>query len=138
MRLQAEAVFRPRGDMGRFIEAKVTPAVLAATTKALELIKDTAQSIVPVDTGALRESIEVEIRETGKTVVGVVGPNVPYALYVEFGTGIAGAASAGAGAGPYSTSWPGMPAQPYMRPAVDENEKKIKDLYIGEIGMRLR
>jgi hypothetical protein len=43
----------------------------------------------------------------------------PHAAYVEFGTGQRGAASAGAGNGPYSETWPGMPAQPYLRPALD-------------------
>jgi phage gpG-like protein len=55
--------------------------------------------LAPVDTGALKESIATEIDESGKTIIGRVGPNVPYAAFVEFGTGIAGAGSAGAGEG---------------------------------------
>lgn len=40
----------------------------------------------------------------------------PHAAYVEFGTGIRGAAT-GRFAGGYDGEWPGMEAQPYMYPA---------------------
>ena len=90
-----------------------------------------------MDTGALRESITVELSE-GATVVGTVGPHVDYAAYVEFGTGIAGANSPGAGAGPYNPNWPGMPAQPYMRPAFDEVKPTILDLFSSQIATALK
>ncbi len=133
MRLQATATFRPRSDLGRFVESRITPAVRASVAASCKLIQDAAQRIVPVDTGALRESITVEIDDSGKTVRGVVGPHTHYAAYVEFGTGIAGAASPGAGSGPYNPKWPGMPAQPYMRPALDENKSVILDVFRSEI-----
>jgi len=40
----------------------------------------------------------------------------PHAAYVEFGTGVRGAAT-GAYDGGYDADWPGMVAQPYMFPA---------------------
>ena len=40
----------------------------------------------PVDTGRLRASITPEVRMDGNDVVGVVGSNVFYAPFVEFGT----------------------------------------------------
>ena len=138
MRLQATAQFKPRGDLGRYVEVHITPAVRNAVEKSLKLIEVSAKAKAPVDTGALRDSITSSIDESGKTIVGQVGPHVHYAAYLEFGTGIAGAASAGAGEGPYSSSWPGMPAIPYMRPALDENTAAIKELSRGEIALALR
>jgi HK97 gp10 family phage protein len=127
--IRATATFRPRSDLGRFVEARVTPAVRMGVQESLELIRDRAKELCPVDTGALQASITIDpLEEPGKTVVGRVGPHTDYDVYVEFGTGIAGASSAGAGPGPYSPTWPGMIAQPYMRPAIDESREKIKDI----------
>lgn len=133
MGLSARVQFTPRSDSGRFVEAYITPGVTASVQASCQLIQDRAQEIVPVDTGALRESITTEIDTSGKTVVGAVAPHTDYAAYVEFGTGIRGASSPGAGAGPYSSTWPGMPAQPYMRPALDESRDSILDLFRANI-----
>jgi HK97 gp10 family phage protein len=137
MKLQATATYKPRGDLGRWIEANVTPAILSAMKDSVVLIQESAKALCPVDTGALRESITTEV-EVGKTVVGRVGPHMPYAGYVEFGTGIRGAASPGAGEGPYSESWPGQPAQPFLRPSLDQNRKAVEELFRGEIAIALR
>lgn len=98
------------------------------------MIEERAKELCPVDTGALRDSISTAVEDLEKTIRGTVGPHMPYAGYVEFGTGIAGAASAGAGEGPYSPTWPGMPAQPYMRPAFDEKRPEIEELFRSNIG----
>ncbi len=99
------------------------------------MIQQTAQGYVPVDTGNLRESITVSVEETGSTVVGRVSTDVEYAAYVEYGTGMRGMESAGAGAGPYNPNWPGMPAQPYMRPALDEARGAIKEIFASNISL---
>jgi HK97 gp10 family phage protein len=135
MRMHATAIFRPRGDAGRFIETKATPAVKAAVFASCKLIEGAAKAMCPVDTGTLQASITTVIDDSGKTVIGRVGPHTHYAAYVEFGTGIAGSSSPGAGEGPYSMSWPGMPAQPYMRPALDENREAVYGLFRKEIGL---
>ncbi len=137
MSLSARAQFTPRGDLGRFVEVKITPAVVAAVTASCKLIEETAKGYCPVETGALRDSITSSVDDSGKTVVGSVSPNMPYAAYVEFGTGIAGSESAGAGAGPYSETWPGMAAQPYMRPALDESREAVLDLFRSNISLAL-
>lgn len=99
---------------------RVVPALVGAVTEAAEAVAEEAQAIVPVDTGELRDSIGIgPVALIGNAVQGSVQATSPHAAYVEFGTGQRGAASAGAGAGPYSESWPGMPAQPYLRPALD-------------------
>lgn len=137
MSLSARAQFTPRGDLGRFVETRVTPAVVASVQAACQLIEDRAKELAPVDTGALRDSITTTIDDSGKTVVGWVQPNVPYSVFVEYGTGIRGAESAGAGAGPYSSTWPGMVAQPYMRPALDESRGAVLDLFRSNISLAL-
>jgi HK97 gp10 family phage protein len=138
MRLQATATWKPRSDLGRYVETHVTPAVRASVLASVRVIEQAAKAIVPVDTGALRESITSDVDDSGRTIVGRVGPHTHYAAYVEFGTGIAGAASAGHGAGPYSPTWAGMPAQPYMRPALDEHRAGIAYLFRREIALALR
>lgn len=127
--IRATAIFRPRNSLGRFVDAVVSPAVEASVEAACDLIMTSAKLYCPVDTGNLQDSIKVEVVNTGSTVKGSVSTDVSYAPYVEFGTGQRGAASPGAGEGPYSGSWPGMPAQPFIRPALDENRAPIADLF---------
>ncbi len=138
MRLYAKATYRPRMSSGQFMDAVITPGSRAAVQAVCSTIQQRAQELCPVDTGALRESITVEIDDSGKTVVGTVGPHEDYAAYVEFGTGVAGASSPGAGAGPYNPNWPGMPAQPYMRPAFDETKPQVLDMFRSQIATQLK
>jgi HK97 gp10 family phage protein len=132
--LHATATYTPRGDMGRFIAERITPAVLAATTEAAQVVLVEAQAIVPVDTGALKESGRVVTRETEGAAIADVVFEQPYAAYVEYGTGRAGEASEGAGPYPYDQDWAGMPAQPYLRPALDTARQEM----LGIFALRLR
>ncbi len=133
--ISARAQFTPRGWLGRFIPAVVTPAVRASVQAGLDLVKTTAQGYCPVDTGALRDSITTEIVETGSTIVGKVGPTMYYASWVEYGTGRLGDPSA-----PYAhvESWPGMIARPYFRPAFDESKEAIQELFKGTLSTALK
>jgi HK97 gp10 family phage protein len=128
--ISARAQFTPRGDLGQFVSVKVKPGVQASVDAALQLIQQAAQIHCPVDTGALRDSITAESQETGSTIVGNVGPHMPYADYVEYGTGQKGDPTAPY---PHVASWPGMVAQPYMRPALDESKGAILDLFRSNI-----
>ena len=58
--------------------------VSKALEKACFIVENTAKALVPVDTGNLRNSITHEVYGNE----GVVGTNVEYAPYVEFGTGL--------------------------------------------------
>lgn len=133
MSLSARVKFTPRNDLGRFVETRVTPAVTASVEAAVDLIYDRSQELVPVDTGELKASGVKAVNDTGKTVVGSVSYAADHADYVEFGTGIRGASSPGAGLGPYNENWPGMAAQPYLRPAYDESKEPIKELFRGNL-----
>jgi HK97 gp10 family phage protein len=119
------------------MESVITPGAIASVRAVCETVKDRAQALCPVDTGALRESITVEVDASGRTVVGTVGPHVDYAAYVEFGTGERGAASAGAGAGPYGDH-PGQAAQPFLRPAFDETKPEVLEMFRSQIATQLR
>lgn len=66
------------------------------------------QKNAPVDSGNLKRSIELDITDGGLTAE--VEPTADYAAYVEYGTRF-------------------MEAQPYLKPAYDEQKKKfVKDL----------
>lgn len=78
-----------------------------AVAKAAFDIEGNAKTIVPVDTGNLKNSIQTALEPGG--LGATVGPrNVEYAIYVEFGT--------------YK-----MRAQPYMRPAAE----KVRPAFIA-------
>lgn len=81
--------------LGRLARAEVVSelAAQAGASKAAQEIAETARSMAPVATGALRDSIAVNPEG--------VYIGAPYAVFVEYGT---------------SRS----PAQPYVRPAMDE------------------
>jgi HK97 gp10 family phage protein len=61
-----------------------------------------------VQTGKLRASITHRVKDEDKQIVGEVGTNVEYGIYLEFGT---------------SKMYP----HPFMGPAYDKHEKEIGD-----------
>ncbi len=139
MRLTAKSIYTPRSTAGQFIEINVTPGVIAGVQASDQLVLQESQILVPVDTGELKSSGAVlPVEDTGKTVSGGVVYTAPHAGYVEYGTGIAGAASPGAGPYPYSSTWAGMPAQPYLRPALDTAREAIRELFRSQVALRLK
>lgn len=75
------------------------------TRQVAEHIQRRAKEFVPVDTGRLRDSIR--ITQTGKAAYNVgPGDEVEYAEYVEYGTSR-------------------TPAQPYMRPAIEDARREF-------------
>jgi len=95
------------------LDAALPDAEEAKMRQALLRIERDAKQIVPVDTGNLKGSIESRvIRNSDGEVVGVVGSNVRYAPFIEFGTSK-------------------MSAQPFLRPAVERNRETIRSL-LGE------
>ena len=75
----------------------------------------TAQRIVPVDTGRLRGSINVKKEYLSK----VIGTNVEYAAFVEYGS-------------PEGTGPNGGP-KPYMRPAFENNKKRVAEFFVKNL-----
>jgi HK97 gp10 family phage protein len=112
------------------VEAAFNQAARLSVEQAAAIVLEEAEAIVPVDTGELRESGHVEMLVSeGPHPEAAVVFDTPYAAYVEYGTGERGAASPGAGEGPYTPGWPGMPAQPYLRPALDTAQSAIVEVF---------
>jgi HK97 gp10 family phage protein len=83
---------------------KATPAQARAALMAGALpIQTAAAQKAPVDRGLLRRSIHTETADIDSGVVARIGTNVEYAPAQEFGTSR-------------------MRAQPYLRPAYDEQK----------------
>ena len=89
-------------------------AVVRALIRATNKVQADAKLLVPVDTGNLRGSIVKTVDD--RKYIGTVLTNSAYAYYVEFGL----------------RSNPNYPIQPYMRPALEKNKDKIKQMFIQE------
>lgn len=107
-------------------QAAFAQASRLSVEQSAEIVLEEAEALVPVDTGELRESGHVEM--ISDTIAAVVFDS-PHAAFVEYGTGIRGEASPGAGEGPYDPNWPGMVAQPYLRPALDTARPAIVEIF---------
>lgn len=116
--------------------AEVRAALEQAKARALEIIggkiESYAKGLVPVDTGALRNSITHAV--DGDTVLA--GSAISYAPYVELGTGkeyspppewIENNAPRGAGIKG------GVKPRPYLRPAVEEHMDEYKSVFETEL-----
>ena len=99
-----------------------------------EIVRAEAQANCPVDTGRLRESIEVQSLD-GTSVI--IGPTAEYGVYVEFGTGSKGDPSVAhtakkgwvyynekTGDFVYTT---GQAPQPYLIPALYSQKDAVVD-----------
>lgn len=68
-----------------------------------------ARKLVPVATGALKESITVELnRRTGSATLIAGSEQVDYGIHVEYGTSV-------------------QPAQPFIRPAIEKVRKQSRN-----------
>lgn len=107
----------------------------AAEDIALRIEAD-AKRKAPVDSGRLQGSIASEAERVSEAVVrAVIGSNVEYAPFVEMGTDphpITGdplAWEGGGGEMQFATEvqHPGTPAQPFLRPAVEQNRSYVRE-----------
>lgn len=80
-------------------------------------IQATAKALCQVDTGQLRNSIEVTEISNGVDI----GTNEEYAPYVEYGTGERGDTSVA-----HRQDWKGMSPQPFLYPALEANKENVK------------
>lgn len=116
-------------------------------TEITTLVHGQAKALAPVDSGNLRGSIHMDVKDLGSKITGRVYTNVQYAPYVEFGTGVKGS-----GTYPYKVKglnltyrdngwcyWSdkeekfiyttGQVAQPYMYPALKRSTKQAKLIF---------
>lgn len=113
-----------------------------AVGQGTQIVRREAVLLCPVDTGELRQSIKTSVEAAGDEVNGITYTNKEYAAYVEFGTGPKGE-ERHSGISPDITpsytqqGWSyknddgewiytnGQPAQPFMYPALKNNEDKV-------------
>lgn len=114
-----------------------------------QFVRDDARLRVPVDTSDLRKSIDHTTEMQSEEIISTVHTNSDHAPYVEFGTGPVGAANHEGTSPEVSISYrqdkwrgkipglvsdtdsglryiAGQPAQPYLYPALKENEDQIE------------
>lgn len=118
-----------------------------AMEQACILVENEAKIKCPVDNGLLRNSITHYIEDNPNELVGVVGTNVEYAPYVEFGTGIYSSLGNGRqdrwkykdAKGEWHSTI-GQHPQPYLQPALEENRSKIEKMFKEQIkkGVKLK
>lgn len=107
-----------------------------------KLVQGDAKELCPVDLGDLRKSIISETKKESGRIVSTISTNSDHAAYVEFGTGRKGETT------PVQDKYPGelhykqdkwkvnipdvgvrwiegQPAQPYLYPALKNNEEKV-------------
>jgi len=100
----------------------------AVQTSAL-LVERDAKINAPVDQGTLRNSISHRILEGAEAVTAEVGSSVFYGPFQEYGTGARGESSGVITPSDYEYgSSKGIPAQPYLGPALLKNRAKIRNL----------
>lgn len=115
--------------------------VKVALGKAAALVERSAkQNAVKGRTGELANSITSKVELIGNEIAGIVYTPLEYAPYVEYGTGLGAFEENGSGNGRTDVPWSyqdeegnwhttyGMPPQPFMRPALNENREKIKEI----------
>lgn len=118
-----------------------------AMEQACILVENEAKIKCPVDIGVLRNSITHYIEDNPNELIGVVGTNVEYAPYVEFGTGIYSSLGNGRqdrwkykdAKGEWHSTI-GQHPQPYLQPALEENRRKIEKMFKEQIkkGVKLK
>ncbi len=84
----------------------IKDAVQKSLTEAATIVEATAVTLAPYKTGTLRNSITKKVGNE----YAIVGTNLDYAIYVEYGTAK-------------------MSARPFMRPALDNNRNRIVKIF---------
>lgn len=96
----------------RIIDDTDGGALETALAAGAKIVENDAKRRAPYRTGTLRRSITTEVTSQGRHAEAVVGSDVEYARRIELG--FSGKDSLGRN---YSQA-----AQPYLRPALDENQ----------------
>ncbi|MEK4628107.1 HK97-gp10 family putative phage morphogenesis protein [Solibacillus sp. FSL R7-0682] len=111
--------------------------------KATLQVQGDAKDLAPIgDSGFLRNSIQAKTEEKNDVITGKVSTDLFYGPYVEFGTGQRGEGSPSPPKSPldvsYRQDWTGMEAQPYLYPALKQNEENVKMMVKEELKKEIR
>lgn len=131
MRIMATASYQG-GRAGAIAEALAAAATRACSATADHVLTQ-ASVLVPVESGELLGSGNVTHENDGVNPASQVNFDSEHAAFNEFGTGLRGASSEGRGPYAYDPDWPGMPATPYLRPALDASRELFFDNVSGEV-----
>jgi HK97 gp10 family phage protein len=121
----------------------------------IKMVQGEAKLLCPVDTGGLMNSIITNVKETSKGIEAKVSTNYEIASYVEFGTGRKGETTSAADKYPGPLSYKqdkwkvnipdvgvrwieGQPAQPYLYPALKNNEELVKKSIASDLEKKIR
>ncbi len=121
----------------------------------IRMVQGEAKLLCPVDTGGLRNSIITNVKETSQGITATVSTNYEIAPYVEFGTGRKGETTSVADKYPGPLSYKqdkwkvnipdvgvrwieGQPAQPYLYPALKNNEELVKKNIASDLEKKIR
>lgn len=120
----------------------VEETLYSGISKQVMLVQGEAKELCPEDLGDLRNSIKTDTKKKRNKIVGSVYTNSDHAVYVEFGTGKVGErtnTNTEVNVSYKQDKWKvnipdvgvrwieGQPAQPYLYPAIKNNETKIID-----------
>lgn len=137
------------------MDIDVNDTLMPIMARQAKFVQGTAKDLCPVDLGQLRNSIRTTTRKSKYKVTALVHTNTEYAAYVEFGTGKVGETTPVANKypGPLSykqTKWraripdvgwryvAGQSAQPFLYPALKNNESKVRDNIANDLKQVIR
>ncbi|MTP01202.1 hypothetical protein GMB41_07435 [Turicibacter sanguinis] len=137
------------------MDMDVNDTLMPIMARQAKFVQGTAKDLCPVDLGQLRNSIRTTPRKSKYKVTALVHTNTEYAAYVEFGTGKVGETTPVANKypGPLSykqTKWraripdvgwryvAGQSAQPFLYPALKNNESKVRDNIANDLKQVIR
>ncbi|MCU7192567.1 hypothetical protein GMB34_13665 [Turicibacter sanguinis] len=137
------------------MDMDVNDTLMPIMARQAKFVQGTAKDLCPVDLGQLRNSIRTTTRKSKYKVTALVHTNTEYAAYVEFGTGKVGETTPVANKypGPLSykqTKWraripdvgwryvAGQSAQPFLYPALKNNESKVRDNIANDLKQVIR
>lgn len=124
-----------------------------SVAKQTKFVQGEAKELCPVDTGDLRNSIKADTEKNKNEIVGTVSTNSDHAAFVEFGTGKVGERTNTntkvnvsykqdkwlANIPDVGPRWiEGQPAQPYLYPALKNNEDKILENIKSDVKQAIR
>lgn len=120
-------------DNSTMVKEAIVRQAIQGLIQACLLVQGQAVLLAPVDTGRLRDSVDYRVDR--QELVGYVGTNCEYAIYVEFGTGEFAEKNNGRKGGWVYTTPDGktyftygQPPRPYLRPAFRKNKKQIQKI----------
>jgi len=104
--LSIQGLKETQANMERILKELEGPPMTEAMRDAAPIAQKDAKRNAPVLTGRLQASITSQVVTQGKAIMGVVGSNVTYAPFVEYGTRR-------------------MRARRFLQNALEDNEREI-------------